>query len=111
MDSPGLIKKQQQISYWIIIVMLIIFSLFGGIIGFRNYFFQINEPSDWIRAIYRTLQLFTFENGDFQRANPLDFTGGSIYSTFNSHDCHHYGHSRDIQRAIAKYADHQIKRS
>jgi hypothetical protein len=71
MESPEVSKKVQRLYYWIIIVLLILFSLLGGTIGFHEYFIHHGEQSDWIRSFYRSLQLFTLENGDLEYPIPL----------------------------------------
>lgn len=56
--------------YWMPLMALLIFSLAGSITGFREYFMAHGESHDWLRCLYRTLQLFTFEGGDFEFSIP-----------------------------------------
>ena len=70
MESTSSDKKNQNLIYWIIIVALILFSLLGGTIGFQPYLAQMDEPSGLLRSFYRSLQLFTLENGDLDEPIP-----------------------------------------
>ena len=54
----------QKSFYWILLISLFTFSFIAGILGFKTYFILQGENYDWVRAVYRTLQLFTFEGGD-----------------------------------------------
>ena len=89
--------------------MLIIFSLIGGLLGFHHYFIQNYESSTWVRAFYRTLQLFTLENGDLQSAIPVDTAGGSLYSSPDRDYGHRPGHCGYFQREVRKIRISRLK--
>lgn len=50
--------------YWITLFSLFILSIFSGVFGFYTYFSWHDEPFNWLRIAYCTLQLFAFEGGD-----------------------------------------------
>jgi hypothetical protein len=70
MESPPIERKTKKFINWIVVLVLILFSLVGGTFGFRSYLAKLGEPADLLRSIYRTLQLFTLENGDLEEPIP-----------------------------------------
>lgn len=63
-------KKSQKLYYWITIIVLFLFSMVAGFLGFQKYFLQHGESYNWIRSVYRTIQIFTFEGGDLDLPIP-----------------------------------------
>jgi len=59
--------SKQNLIHWSIVVVLFVFSLIAGTIGFQHYFSELTEPSEGLRPLYRTIQLFTMEGGDFDK--------------------------------------------
>jgi hypothetical protein len=68
--SAGILNNQKRF-YGILVTILFIFSLVGGLVGFRNYFMLQEEEFNWLKSIYCTLQLFTLESGDLKSPIPL----------------------------------------
>lgn len=66
------IKKSNDNNpfFWILLIVLFIFSLTAGIFGYQKYFSINGEEFRAGRAIYRTLQLFTLEGGDLEGTIP-----------------------------------------
>lgn len=69
MTSTTNARKAQQLYYWISIVALFLFSLIAGFLGFQQYFVLHGEEFDWLKSLYRTIQIFTLEGGDL--ATPI----------------------------------------
>ncbi len=72
MSNSAGISNNQKRFYGVLVTILFIFSLVGGLIGFRSYFLLLEgEEFNWLRSIYCTLQLFTLESGDLKSPVPL----------------------------------------
>lgn len=63
-------SNKQNLFYWITVVVLFIFSLVAGFLGFQHYFAQHGDSYDWLRSVYRTIQIFTMEGGDLEEPIP-----------------------------------------
>ena len=58
-------STRKNLVKWGIVLVLFAFSIIAGVLGFQKYFNDIGKPSDGLRPLYRTIQLFTSEGGDF----------------------------------------------
>ena len=70
MTSTSNSKIDQKLYYWITIIALFLFSVVAGFLGFQKYFIQHGEAHNWIRSVYRTIQVFTLEGGDLDAPIP-----------------------------------------
>ncbi len=62
--------NQYKLHYGITLIALFIFSLVACFLGYQSYFVLHGEEHNWIRSLYRTFQLFTFEGGDLLEPIP-----------------------------------------
>ena len=70
MTSTSNAKRAQKLFYWVSIIVLFLFSIIAGFLGFQQYFTLHGEEFTWLRSIYRTIQIFTFEGGDLEMPIP-----------------------------------------
>jgi voltage-gated potassium channel Kch len=52
------------------VLVLFLFTIVAGFLGFQRYLAQHGESFNWVRSIYRTIQLFSTEGGDLQEPIP-----------------------------------------
>jgi len=70
MTSTSHAKRAQKLIYWVSIIVLFLFSIIAGFLGFQQYFRLHGEEFTWLRSLYRTIQIFTFEGGDLETPIP-----------------------------------------
>jgi len=73
-------SPDHKFIYWIALVGLFLFTMTSGIIGYHGYLIIHGEEHNFLRTLYRTLQLFNFEGGDLAKPLPWElnlarFTG------------------------------------
>ena len=56
---------------WILVSCLFIFTLVAGYLGFHRYMTEQGITFNWVRPLYRSVQLFATEGGDFQGQVPI----------------------------------------
>ena len=61
---------EHKLYYWNTLIALFVFSIVAGFWGFQDYFIQQGEDHNWLRILYRTLQLFVLEGGDISGQIP-----------------------------------------
>jgi hypothetical protein len=64
--------KSDKLNFlnWILVLVLFLFTLVAGYVGFQHYMTQHGESFNWVRPIYRTIQLFSTEGGDLEEPIP-----------------------------------------
>ncbi len=80
MSQTKINTPDYKLISWIALVSLFLFTMISGIIGYQGYLMNLGEEHNFLRTLYRTLQLFNFEGGDLTRPIPWElnfarFTG------------------------------------
>lgn len=71
MDSE-LKNKRQRLQFWVLVIVLFLFSLILGVIGFERYYEYHKIPHNLANSFYNALQLYVLESGSFLDYLPIE---------------------------------------